>query len=93
MDRQEKAMMALFEGSGIEFTRPDVDHREPTTLDFYLPAFNLYVEIKGFHSERIARQLSKVPEKATAIVLQGPNAVRDFARLCTALKLDDGLLS
>ena len=80
--RLEKEMMALLESNGIVFTRPESDRRDPTTLDFYLPGFNTYVEVKLFHTERIARQLEPVPKGATAIVLQGVNAVRDFEQIC-----------
>ncbi len=37
---------------GIQF----VDDRK-TNLDFYLPLFDLYIEVKQFHSPRIAEQM------------------------------------
>lgn len=84
-DPLEKKMAAILERSGIEFTRPERDRNDPTNLDFYLPAFDVYIEVKQFHSDRIARQLASVPEKSTAIVLVGPSAIAAFERLCAAL--------
>jgi hypothetical protein len=83
--RLEKQLDALLTKAGIGFTRPDRDRHDPTNLDFYLPDFNLYVEVKQYHSPRITGQLAQVPRQVSAIVLQGPNAVLDFEHLCTAL--------
>lgn len=82
----ENRMCALLESSGIIFTRPERDQRDPTTLDFYLPTLNTYIEVKQFHTARIAKQLEPVPKGATAIVLQGINAVRDFEQLCKIIR-------
>ena len=84
--RLEKQMAALLERSGIDFTRPDQNRNDPTTLDFFLPQLNIYIEVKQYHSDRINRQLSAVPERTTAILLMGPAAVGDLERLCNCLK-------
>jgi hypothetical protein len=80
-DPIENAMAMLLSKYGIEYTRPEHDAADPTTLDFYLPAFRLYIEVKQFHTDRIAGQLRKVPQMTTAIVLVGPTCINDFARL------------
>jgi len=49
---------------GIKFERND----SVTGLDFYLPSFNVYVEVKQFHSERIAEQMSR---QENVIAIQG----------------------
>ena len=83
----EKHMIELLHKHAIDFTRPERDQDDPTTLDFYLPAFRCDVEVKQFHTKRITDQLARVPERTTAIVLIGPTAVRDFENLCAALNL------
>jgi hypothetical protein len=84
-DPLENGMVALLTEAGIRFTRPDQDATDPANLDFFLPDFSLYIEVKQFHSHRIAEQLSKVPERKSAIVLVGPNAIADFKQLVDAL--------
>ena len=89
--RLEKQMTDLLESNGIAFTRPDRDQNDPAGLDYYLTDFHLYIEVKQFHTPRIAAQLSKVPEKITAIVLVGPQSVTDFVHLCRRLRLAPAL--
>jgi hypothetical protein len=78
----EKQLAGLLVAAGLAFTIPERDRNDPTTLDFYVVELDLYIEVKQFATPRIAAQLAKVPEHKTAIVLQGPNAVTDFALLC-----------
>jgi hypothetical protein len=78
----ENQMIDFLEEVDIDFNRPDQNKKDPTTLDFYLIDLDLYIEVKQFHSDRISEQLSKVPEHKTAIVLQGPNAMKDFIKFC-----------
>ena len=72
----------------IRYTQPDQDKYDPTTLDFYLVDFDIYIEVKQFYSGRIARQLAVVPPSTTVIVLMGPRSITDFGKLITALKTD-----
>lgn len=81
----EKQMASLLDRCGIDYTRPEQDRRDPTNLDFYLPDFDLYVEVKQFHTPRVEKQLELVPKKANALVLQGMTAVLQFERLCTRI--------
>jgi hypothetical protein len=46
---------------------------------------DLYVEVKQWHSDRIAGQLSKLPRNAAALVLIGRQAVEKFSSLAAAL--------
>lgn len=56
--------------NGINFRRAD-DMK--TRLDFFLPDFNVYIEVKRFHTPRINDQL----ERATDIIIvQGPASMR-----------------
>lgn len=81
----EKKLALLLDAADIEFTKPERDQHDPTTLDFYLPSFDIYIEVKQFHTPRIADQLSRVPTGKTAIVLQGKNSATDFEKLCARL--------
>jgi hypothetical protein len=84
--RLEKQMANLLRSADIDFTRPERDRSDPTTLDFYLPDFDLYIEVKQFHTDRITRQLAAVPDRKTAIMLMGPSAISDFERLVAAIR-------
>lgn len=81
----EKTLAAMLHAASIAFTVPERDNADPINLDFYLPDLRIYIEVKQFHTPRIADQLAKVPERVSVIVLQGPSAVADFAKLCRAL--------
>jgi len=50
--------------SGINYQRADAG----LGLDFYLPDFDLYIEVKRFHSPRIGEQMSRHPN---VIAIQG----------------------
>jgi hypothetical protein len=82
----EKQMADLLESNGIAFTRPEQDQHDPTTLDFYLPDFKTYIEVKMYHSSRIDRQFEAVPKDATAILLQGLDCVRQFEKICKLIR-------
>lgn len=49
-------------------------------LDFYLPDLDIYIEVKQFHSDRIAKQMARRPN---VIAIQGRGAVLTF---CAMLK-------
>lgn len=46
--------------------------------DFYLPDYNIYIEIKQYHSERAIKQLK---DKNDAILIQGKSAVAFFIKM------------
>jgi hypothetical protein len=50
-------------------------------LDFYLPDFDVYIEVKQFYSDRLTEQLKA---HDNVILLQGRKAVDAFAR-CLSL--------
>ncbi len=72
------------EGAAIEYTRPERDKHDPTMLDYYLPRFRMYVELKQFHTDRIAKQLANVPDGFNVMVLVGRTAVVEFVRFVAA---------
>ena len=70
----ERLVAQALRRSGIRYAR----EHEPgnvATLDFYLPDFDAYIEVKRFHSDRIAGQMKRAPN---VIVLQGEAAVQLF---------------
>lgn len=52
-------------------------------LDFWLPNRGVYIEVKQFHSPRIADQMASQPE---VIAVQGRKAVAFMAHLLTRLE-------
>lgn len=55
-------------------------------LDFYLPAFDTFIECKQFHSARIARQMSLA---SNVIAIQGRGAAVAFATLLEGENRED----
>lgn len=67
-------MTILLETAGIDYTCPERDPLDPTNLDFYLPDYRLYIEIKASHVDkgRLERQLERVPiPNRNVMVLMG----------------------
>lgn len=58
--------------AGVAFEFPENE------LDFYLPEIGIYIEVKQFHSSRIAEQMSRAPN---VIAIQGREAALAFAAL------------
>jgi hypothetical protein len=79
----EKQFALFLEERGIEYTRPERDPRDPTNLDFHLPAIDLYVEVKQYPTPRLSTQLAKLPDSSDALVLVGRRAVEKFLVLIT----------
>jgi hypothetical protein len=55
---------------GIEFIHESENAEQ--VLDFYLPFFDVFIEIKQFHSDRISKQMSS---KENVIAVQGIKSV------------------
>lgn len=91
-DPIELAMVALLERSGIPYTRPDRQPDNPNNMDFYLSEHDIYIEVKQFHSDRITKQLATIYERSTAIVLVGPDCVKDFEKICSMIGLNAQLV-
>lgn len=76
-DPMEQIIEAALLAQGIAYT---TDHggSNPAGLDFYIPALDLHLEVKRFHSDRIAAQMARAPN---VIAIQGQSAVLFMARL------------
>jgi hypothetical protein len=70
----------------IQFTRPERDRSDPANLDFFLPAFDTYVEVKQFHTDRIAEQVSRVQPPRGCIVIVGESGVRAFIAIAMSAR-------
>lgn len=57
-----------------------VEEEDPRALrlDFYLPIADVHIEVKQFHTDRIAEQMSRTPN---IIVIQGVGAAKLFAQM------------
>lgn len=69
-DHLEKQIAQAFDEVGIEYIHESENGEQD--LDFYLPFFDVYIEVKQFHADRIARQMSS---KDNVIAVQGRKSV------------------
>lgn len=69
-DPLEAAVEAALIHAGVEYLRENgVDRR----MDFYLPGWDVWVEVKAMHSPRIADQMAR---QKNVIAVQGLESVR-----------------
>lgn len=78
-DFLEKEIAELLTVKGIKFIHESEDRN--LRLDFYLPDFDIYLEIKQYHSDRVNEQLKS---EENVIVIQGKKSLEFFKH---ALKL------
>mgnify|MGYP000246292980 CR=1 FL=1 len=69
-DHLEKKIAAALDEVEIEFVHESESKEQ--VLDFYLPFFDVFIEIKQFHTDRISRQMSS---KDNVIAVQGTKSV------------------
>lgn len=69
-DHLEKKVAEALDEVGIEFVHESENKEQ--VLDFYLPFFDVYIEIKQFHTDRISKQMSS---KDNVIAVQGTKSV------------------
>src|SRR5688572_6886299 len=74
-DPMEQVIERGLEAACIPYRRTDDN---PRRLDFYLPTLDIYIEVKRFHTPRIADQMSRVPD---IIVIQGMKAAVTFVKM------------
>ena len=85
-DPMERICGQALRAAGVAFIT-DHEAASPARLDFYLPESDLHIEVKRFHSERVAEQLRRAEN---VILLQGAGAVQFFASLMTATEYSVG---
>jgi len=70
-DHYEQYCGEALENAGINF----IHESQGAGLDFYLPDFDIYLEIKQFHADRISRQMAKYDN---VIAIQGIKSLDFF---------------
>ncbi len=75
-DATEKAVAGFLQEKDIRFFHES--EQTDLHLDFYLPDFDVYIEVKRFPTNRTARQLSTADN---VILVQGVKSVRFLAFL------------
>jgi hypothetical protein len=75
-DHLEKKVGDTLESQGILFTHESTVSNQGA--DFYLPGYDVYIEIKQFYTERVTKQLEN---KDNIILLQGKDAVDLFCKM------------
>ena len=73
-DPLEHNFEAILVSLGVDYTRPE---RDGDHLDFYLPDFDLAVEVKAAPTKRLHRQLT-ASRHGDVLVLVGFDAVEKF---------------
>lgn len=77
----ERALAHALDRAGIAYFT-DYEGKSPKNLDFYLPLQNLYIEVKGGHSPRIAEQMER---DYNVIAVQGMKSVNFMVRLIESM--------
>lgn len=84
-DPLEQKIADVLKSAGIVFIHES--ENKVQALDFYLPDFNLLIEVKRFHTERVRRQLEG---RTNVLLIQGEAGVRGFAALLQRVKIANG---
>lgn len=82
-DPLERMVEASLQRAGVDYLT-DRGGGNPTRLDFYLPDLDVSIEVKRFHTDRIAEQMARADN---VIALQGEGAVRLFCLAIDSSKL------
>jgi len=77
-DELEKQVGEALSASKIKF------ERKGQRLDFFLPQYDVYIEVKKYHSERANAQLAT---QENIILVQGKKAVKMFCEQILKSKL------
>ncbi len=85
-DDLEKKVAEAMDEVGIRFIHESED--KELTLDFYLPYFDVYLEVKKFHADRIERQMAS---KDNVIAIQGAKSVQLLITMLLRSKLSISL--
>lgn len=80
----EKRFEELLDARGIKYTRPEKDANDKSSVDYFLKDYDLYVEVKQFHTDRVNGQIAKCYPKGV-MVLVGMAAVVAFERLLESI--------
>jgi hypothetical protein len=73
--------------AGIMFIHESQDSVRTSALDFYLPEYLVYLEVKGGHSNRISGQMSRA---MNVIAIQGVKSVDFICKLLSTIPRHSG---
>ena len=73
---QEIQIKEILESKGIDYVHESQNNG--SRLDFYIPKYNVYIEVKQYYSERSNSQLSS---QDNVILIQGKDAISFFKLL------------
>lgn len=76
-DDLEKRVAEILSRKGIKFTHESykgIDQR----LDFFLPEYDIYIEIKKFHTDRVLEQLKS---QDNIILIQGIKSIEFLEKI------------
>ena len=76
----EAEIESALKHAGIEYL---TEESNPTHMDFYLPALDIHIEVKGGFTSRVIRQMHRADN---VIVAQGQTAVKFLASAIRSLK-------
>lgn len=76
-DPMERLIAHALRDAGVEAVH-DSAPESPAHLDFFLPGCGVHIEVKQFHSDRIAAQMARADD---VVAVQGAGAVRWLAEL------------
>lgn len=85
MNSVEKIIADALTTSRISFVTEN-DMMNAANLDFYLPRYDVYIEVKSFHSDRIAEQMKRA---RNVIVIQGEAAAQFFAEMLNSYLISE----
>jgi hypothetical protein len=83
-DVMELEFAALLDKFKISYSRPD-QTKGGGRLDFYLPEFRLYVEVKTYECPRLLDQIKSVNGESV-LILCGQDSVSAFRRFLVAIQ-------
>lgn len=69
-DHLEKEVASILDQKGIHYIHESEGNG--STIDFYLPGYDVFIEVKQFHAERVLKQLSS---KDNVILIQGKKSL------------------
>ena len=75
-DHLELAVAEILERHNIEFVHESQNNG--SNIDFYLPDYDVYIEVKQYHSDRVINQLNK---RDNIILIQGIGSIKMIERL------------
>jgi hypothetical protein len=72
-DFLENSLVKQLISKGISFFREGENKEQ--RLDFYLPEYDVYIEVKQYHTDRVSQQLAS---QENVILIQGKKAMKFF---------------